>query len=458
MSEICSIIMSDGYQAPPNPARSMATATPPPSAAEPGQPAFPEKNSSDRHQANVSPEPVQPLSNEDVQTVCPTSVQPLSTHHMDRGCTEGEQGVDSRNGQTLDRQNGQGLDRRNGQTLDTPNAPPGPLFILQRNMTNWTANQNTVLGFFRRCGHCVTNHKALGAKLGIPYGTVRHIIRRLAGSGYIRTETYKNAAMQGIEVWYCGPDAHLPGERQAGLPHPVETGVGHPDWTEDGQASWTGVGHPPYMEDRKIEREKKEKNLSIWTISKEQIRELWPHACEAGLYASHLQEIKDALELQGIENKPDRIVAQSLRFLDWQLAKGPIIDQHGHEVTHPVSYWRTSMKRNGYYQKPAGYTDPEEQALRQLADEENERNAALRALREARAEKEKQERFEELNVMLQELADRTTAHPLWPELSAKWSPLTRQEVEKNPRAMVTSPGIAATTRIALRELFGFPRE
>jgi hypothetical protein len=318
-------------------------------------------------------------------------------------------------------------------------------------MTRWTANQGKVLGFFRHYGHCVTNYRVIVEQLGIPYGTVRHVVRRLAGAGYIRIEPYNNAAIQGIEVWYCGPADAVPQRVMPEITRPVDRAASPADMARDEQAGWTGAGQPPYME-REIEREK---NLSIWNLSREQIRELWPHVCEAGLYASTLQDVKEALQLQGIENQPEKIVAQSLRFLDWQLEKGPIIDQHGNPVTNPVSYWRASMMRNGFYQKPAGYTDPEEQALRQLAEEENARNAARRALREAQAEKEKQERREELNGMLRELAERTTAHALWAAISAKWTPHTRREVENNPQAIVNSPGIAATTRVALRELLGF---
>ncbi len=360
--------------------------------------------------------------------------------------------MDSHNGHSPDRGNGQGADSVVGQgtslpdtqPVDTLAAPSEPVFILRQNTMRWTANQGKVLGFFRQYGHCITNLRVIVEKLGIPYGTVRHIIRRLSGAGCIRTKPYNDASVQGIEVWYCGPgDA---------APRPVMTATPPVDRAGDEQAEWTGGGQPPYME-RKIERENK--NLSIWNLSREQIHELWPHVCEAGLYASTLRDVKEALQRQGIENQPEKIVAQSLRFLDWQLEKGPIIDQRGNPVEKPICYWRASMMRNGYYQKPAGYTDPEEQALRQLVEEENARNAARRALREAQAEKEKQERLEELNAMLRELADRTTDHPLWTEVSAKWTSHTRREIENNPQAICNSPGIAATTRVVLRGLLGF---
>lgn len=460
---------------PPNPSSSLA---------EPGCAPYRPPETNNQRLAGARPLSVQPLSNEAVQTlsngavqpVRPIPVQPLSSENRDTGRTEGEQtanrhiehtpdmavgqGVNTPPGHGMNRASEQGENSQCEQALGSQDPVVEPLFILRRDMTNWTANQDKVLSFFRSCGHCVTNHKVVGEKLGIPYGTVRNIIRRLTNAGLLRTETYKNAGIQGIEVWYCGPDPLFSGNNHAVEPELQMPGLQQPLNTQFGQPDWTQGERPAYIEERKIEREKEhtEKNLSIWNISKEQIDQLWPSVGKAGLFASHLQEIREALQLQGIESQPDKIVAQSLRFLDWQLSSGPIIDQHGKEVQNPIAYWRASMKRHGCYQKPAGYIDPEELALRQLAEEENAKLAARRALHKAQAEQEKQARLEEVNAILQELAEQTADHPLWEKVSSEWSEYIRLEVQRNPQAIVSSPGTAATTRIILRKLLGWPDE
>jgi pyruvate/oxaloacetate carboxyltransferase len=114
------------------------------------------------------------------------------------------------------------------------------------------------------------------------------------------------------------------------------------------------------------------------------------------------------------------------------------------------------MIRKGYYGKPAGYVDHELLAMQQLADEENAKLEARRKLDQLRAEKERLDRLEELNDILRALAAEQEAHPLWEQVVAAWSSSIRAEVRKNPQAITNSPGVAATTRIALRAIFGYP--
>ncbi len=214
MRETSSTIFSDGYQTPPNPAWASATRIRPLPMAESSPPSFPEKTDTAQRPFTACLMPVQPLSKELVQVVCPSSAQSLSSEKVDRGIAESGQGMDSHNGHSPDRGNGQGADSVVGQgtslpdtqPVDTLAAPSEPVFILRQNTMRWTANQGKVLGFFRQYGHCITNLRVIVEKLGIPYGTVRHIIRRLSGAGCIRTKPYNDASVQGIEVWYCGPD------------------------------------------------------------------------------------------------------------------------------------------------------------------------------------------------------------------------------------------------------------
>ena len=414
------------------------------------------------------------LSNSSVQSLSSGDVHSLSAEKQDTGQTDAEQGpstsfVQSLNrgaGQVPDSPHGQGgttgvgqsVDMACGQPADTRKNAPDPTFILRSDMTSWTVNQNKVLSFFRGYGHCITNHRVIAEKLNIPYGTIRNILRRLVGAGLIRTEPYKETGIQGIEVWYCGPDLQQVADRTGSNQQPFWTGGGQAVKTAAEQASWSEAEQTAYKEDREKDRENKniEKNQSILMLSKEQIDELWPHMGEAGLFARDIQKVKSAMDIQGIENNPEKIIAQSLRFIDWQLAQGPIIDQHGKEVMKPVAYWQASMTRNGCYQMPPGYIDPEVLALRQLVNEENAKLEARRTLEMIQAEKERQARRDELDAILRALADERESHPLWLQVEAEWAPSTRLEVSKNSQAIVNSPGIAATTRIALRKIYGWP--
>lgn len=422
--------------------------------------------------AVARPMPVQPLSEMPVQEVCCLPVYPLSAEQANTGrtgcaqalSTQDAQGLNMLGAQTVGSQNEQGADRLHGQDMDSHDERPPdrrneqtePVFLLRHDMASWTANQEKLLEFFKACGHCVTNHKAIGERFGIPYGTVRNIIRRLTTAGFLQCRPYRDKAIQGIEVWYCGPVVERTAQDKNAVAMYWATGSEQPVKTAAEQPEWTGAGRPFHIEEGEKESENTQKNLSIWNLSMEHIDALWPHVRKAGLFSSHLREVKTALELQGIEGRPEKLVAQTLRFLDWQLSKGPIIDQHGKEVGDPIAYWRAAMKRNGYYQKPVGYVDREELALQQLIAEENKKVEAGRKLEQLRREKEKLERRDELDEILRALANEQEQHPLWEQVCDKWSQNTQAEVSKNPQAIVNSPGVAATTRIALRAIFGWP--
>jgi len=403
---------------------------------------FPE-NYPEGHPSEVRTVAVHPLSNGAAQDMSGMPVHPLSIVKADMGWTSGEQQLDRGDGQMVDTRPGEEVDTQGGQPASTSE----PLHFFSAKVTARTANQVKVLSLFRQCRHCVTTNKALSENLGIPYGTVRHIIRRLSKLGFIRTESYNHAGIQGVEVWYCGAEDCLPGSDLSG------TGQnGQAKWTALGQPDWTGDEHSPHMKDRK----KEEKDQSIITLSKDQIDELWPSIGKAGLYSSHIREVVSAMKIQGVEEKPEKIIAQSLRFIDWQISQGLLKDKHGNEVLDPVAYWRAAMKCNGFYQKPHGYVDSEVLALQQLTEEEEAKLKAMRAMSLQRLEMEKAARREELDTILRALVDEGANHHLWSEVHASWTESVRQEVEKNPQAIINSPGIAATTRIFLRKLYGWP--
>lgn len=280
MSDTSGLNLSGASPAPANSLRAPNIAGPTSPMVAPGRSPYPPPAGDNHTLLGVRPvagqplsnEPVQMLSNEPVLAAYPTAVHSLSSEIANRGSTEGGQTLDSHDAQTPSIPFGQGVnthsehgvDKVNEQSMSSPceQAPDSqfpsskPLFILRQEITHWTANQDKVLSFFRSCGHCVTNHKVVGEKLGIPYGTVRNIIRRLVGAGYLRTEAYKNATIQGVEVWYCGPDPLPPGDNQAIEPQLHMPGVKQPLNMQVGQPDWTEAERLAHIEEGKIEREK----------------------------------------------------------------------------------------------------------------------------------------------------------------------------------------------------------
>lgn len=407
--------------------------------------------------AALPPLDAQGMLTGNVQVMPMEDAHSMPEHAVNRGRAQGEHAMNMgtehtagiQNGQTVSRHGGHGVGSQSEQTLGTPEEDQEPELLYQANMAAWTANELKVLRFFQAHRHCRTNYRYIAKEHGIPFGTVRRIVQRLVSAGYIRYQPFRDGSQQGIEVKYSGPD---PVEHAADFVtgHAGQEGTG---CTGLAQTKWAESEHPAHIEERERERIK---DPSIWNLSVEQIEELWPHVKKAGLFASHLREVRDALELQGIEDKPGKLVALTLRYLDWQLAKGPIIDQHGKAVGDPIAYWRAAMKRNGYYQKPAGYEDPHDVYLREVAEAEKAEANTLREANQVREEREKSERLAELNGILQALVDQGERHPLWQPVYQLWSERTRQEVASKPDIIVSSPGVAATTRIALRKIYGWP--
>lgn len=236
----------------------------------------------------------------------PMGVQDLSTvsaHRMSSGaalclsdmtspgeCTDLEHANEAVLEQTLskpgehtsDNPEEQEEDNRFEQAQDTHSEGNELIFLFDEKIAAWSENEEKMIKFFRFYRHCVTNHKHIAVKLDIPYGTVRNIIRRLVALGYIQTKIYKKGVKQGIEVWYCGPDAVQGNESNLDCRATAKTGIGQTSSTEVEQAPRTETEHSHHINEREKERQK---DQSIWSLSVEQIQELWPNVRRAGLFA-----------------------------------------------------------------------------------------------------------------------------------------------------------------------------
>lgn len=385
-----------------------------------------------------------PVSVSPVQTLCipcPHSLSPKPVHADKKMDTLSAQAAQE---QEVDTGHEQGRDRANGQGVEVDKTCP--TLILSSRPIRTTEQQEKVLTFFREAEHCVTQLRRISGILHIPYGTVRHIIRRLASLGLLTVIPYHQPGIQGIEVRYVKEaDTFLKKRLSPVLcPSPSQKD------TLSGQDEWTPSGQPLH---RKKDREK---NLSIWDLSLDDLDTLWPAAKAAGLFPGHLRKIREAFEQQGwLREKSEAVVAQTLRYLDWQLEHGGIIDQHGKKVEDPVAYWFRSMQRHGYYQQPKGYADPQLQALRQLEEEEKAVVEAKKNVLALRAEQEKLAQEEEIEKTLQDLARQGKEHPLWKQVYTLLPGMLRQKVDAEGSAALSSPMAAGVIRADLRRLYGF---
>lgn len=347
---------------------------------------------------------------------------------------------------------GQQMDRVHGQRLDTVDeqgsyrSEPSPALILSPRPIRTMEQQEKVLTFFREAGHCVTQLKLISNTLHIPYGTVRHIIRRLNSLGVLKVKPYCGQGVQGIEVQYVKAADTFP----KNSPSDTLSSPSCPQDTSSGQSTWTPSGQPLHL------KKDREKDLSIWTVSIEDIETLWPAVRAAGLFPGHIQKVREAFIQQGWpQEKAEVIVAQTLRYLDWQLEHGGILDQHGKKVENPIAYWLCSLQRHGYYQQPKGYVDPRVRALQQIEDEEKARLAAKQRIQDLKMEQEKLAQDEEIERTLQALAQEGKAHPLWEQVYTLLPGMLRQKIDSSGSNVLATPMVAGVIRSELKKLYGF---
>ena len=68
---------------------------------------------------------------------------------------------------------------------------------------------------------------------------------------------------------------------------------------------------------------------------------------------------------------------QGLTHAEWELEHGAMRDKSGAPVASPVDWIFTSLSKNGYYRRPAGYVSPQEQAELDAAEEAKRITGAL---------------------------------------------------------------------------------
>ena len=101
--------------------------------------------------------------------------------------------------------------------------------------------------------------------------------------------------------------------------------------------------------------------------------ELCPRLMEVGFTAKHLRRIKELLAVQNID--PGSLT-DALRYAEYELEHGQMVDSKGQPVSRPVDWVFRCLSKDGIYRIPTGYVSPAELRRR-------EREEAVRREREA---------------------------------------------------------------------------
>lgn len=298
-----------------------------------------------------------------------------------------------------------------------------------------TIQQRRLLEYCREQKSFISTHSNLSSALGIPYGTVRGILRRLKQLGLLTVTPYFQGAIQGLHIM-CMEGGKTIAPPQSSTPV-------------------FSVSDTPIHDLREIDRLKPDLSISlIWQTDTQTIRELWPFAAQAGLAPAHLRQLETAFRAQGWDG--EGVVALTLRYLDWQLEHGGITDQKGNQVNDPIAYWLCSMKRNGSYQMPKGYVDKAAALRQELLAEEDARLADERRLAMLRREREDLVRDEELETQIAALSAQGKAHPLWGEVYPHLTRLIQEKVKDEGPSILVRPPYSIIVRGRLKALYGLP--
>lgn len=336
------------------------------------------------------------------------------------------------------------VDRQSWQTVQsqergvqTPGLPPLKL-VSPPTAHLRTGQQKRLFAYCRERKSFISTHAILSRELGIPYGTVRGILRRLKLLGLLTVTPYFQGAIQGL---------HILCENEGSSCVPPQL-----------SAFTLSVGDTPVQNiaPREIDRSKTDPSITIWQTDTQAIRELWPFAAQEGLTPGHLHQLEKAFRAQGWDG--EGVVALTLRYLDWQLEHGGIKDQKGNQVNDPIAYWLCSMKRNGSYQKPKGYVDKAAALRQELLAEEDAKLVDERRLAAIRRERENLASEEELESRITGIAEQGEAHPLWAEVYPHLSRIIQNKVKEEGAAVLGRLPFSILVRGRLREMYGYHPE
>lgn len=130
--------------------------------------------------------------------------------------------------------------------------------------------------------------------------------------------------------------------------------------------------------------------------------ELCPRLMEVGFTAKHLRRIKELLAVQNID--PGSLT-DALRYAEYELEHGQMVDSKGQPVSRPVDWVFRCLSKDGTYRIPTGYVSPAELRRREREEAVRREREALEAERRLLEEEAALALEKEVEAMFRQILD-----------------------------------------------------
>lgn len=130
--------------------------------------------------------------------------------------------------------------------------------------------------------------------------------------------------------------------------------------------------------------------------------ELCPRLMEVGFTAKHLRRIKELLAVQNID--PGSLT-DALRYAEYELEHGQMVDSKGQPVSRPVDWVFRCLSKDGTYRIPTGYVSPAELRRREREEAVRREREALEAERRLLEEEAALALEKEVEAMFSQMLD-----------------------------------------------------
>ncbi len=252
-----------------------------------------------------------------------------------------------------------------------------PLALYRQRPILRTEQQWKVAAFIDRHEQISGHSRVIAKEIGVPYATLRRILRDLRQTELIRygelprrTGIWVQAlprlrlVLEGTSMSLCNSSRHTAQTIQA------DQAASRLDRLNTSHSS---IREQTDRTNLDLVSHSKLKYLSATDIALQ-----WPNLARSGFGVSQIEQILECLIKAG---KPTDDIAQGLDHLEWALEHGCLLDSKGEPIRSPCDWAFRCLARQGYYSRPQGYVSPAEQAERDRVD-------AANAVRRAREEAE----------------------------------------------------------------------
>lgn len=217
-----------------------------------------------------------------------------------------------------------------------------------------TQNQRAVLSHLLATRPYIIRFAQLGQAVGLGKATVRTILRRLAGLGFITFQRARDGQIQGVSISFNDPLCE-------------QFTQGHSLSPSLSQSVIKPLSKPLASKKKDLEEEIHPSEAVAETLAKltdEQIAANWPELAAKGFRAHDIRRILKNLALLGLTCA---YLVEGLSHGNFELhalrkGKAPLRKANGELVRDPYAYVVGSLFKSGYYRRPEGYVSAKEHA------------------------------------------------------------------------------------------------